>query len=69
MYVCEFVCVSLCVCVCVCVCVCMCVGVVLITAGEGGGGDSNIFLKKIDGDAYFTYSGPKSSSFYDKTLT
>ena len=61
MYVCEF--------VCVCVCVCMCVGGVLIRAGEGGGGDSNIFLKKIDGDAYFTYSGPKSSSFYDKTLT
>ena len=58
MYVCEF------------VCVCMYIGGVLIRAGEGGGGDSNIFLKKkIDGDAYFTYSGPKSSSFYDKTLT
>ena len=60
MYVCEF----------VCVCVC-----VYVRRGcpnksrRGGGGDSNIFLKKIDGDAYFTYSGPKSSSFYDKTLT
>ena len=62
MYVCEFVC------VCVCVCVCMCVGSVLIRAGKGGGEDSNIFLKKIDRNAYFTYSGPKSSSFYDKTL-
>ena len=54
---------------CVCVCVCVCVGGALIRAGEGGGADSNIFLKKIDGDAYFTYSGQKSSSFYDKTLT
>ena len=54
---------------CVSLCVCMYIGGVLIRAGEGGGGDSNIFLKKIDGDAYFTYSGPKSSSFYDKTLT
>ena len=34
MYVCEF------------VCVCMYIGGVLIRAGEGGGGDSNIFLKK-----------------------
>ena len=44
-------------------------GGVLIRVGEGGGGDSNIFLKKIDGDAYSTYSGPKSSSFHDKIMT
>ena len=62
-------CVSLCVCLCVCVCVCVCVEGALIRAGEEGGADSNIFLKKIDGDAYFTYSGPKSSSFYDKIMT
>ena len=55
-----------------CVCVCVCVYVRRGCPNKsriGGGGDSNIFLKKIDGDAYFTYSGPKSSSFYDKTLT
>ena len=58
-----------CVCVCVCVCMCVCVGGVLIIAGEGGGRDSNIFLKKVDGDTYFGYLGLKSSSFYDKTMT
>ena len=56
-------------CVCVCVCVCVYVGGVLIRAGNGGGRDSIIFLKKVDGDTYFTYSGLKSSSFYDKTMT
>ena len=56
-------------CVWVCVCVWWCGGGVLIRVGEGGGGDSNIFLKKIDGDAYSTYSGPKSSSFHDKIMT
>ena len=61
-------CVRVCVCVCVCVCVYVCVGGALIRTGEEGGVDSNIFLKKIDGDAYFTYSGPKSSSFYDKIM-
>ena len=45
-----------------------CIGGVLIKAGKGRGGDSNIFLKKIDGNAYSTYSGPKSSSFYDKIM-
>ena len=52
-----------------CVCVCVYVGGVLIRAGNGGGRDSIIFLKKVDGDTYFTYSGLKSSSFYDKTMT
>ena len=59
-----------CVCVCVCVCMCVCVGGVLIRAGEGKGEIlENIFLKKVDGDTYFTYSGLKSSSFYEKTMT
>ena len=61
----------MCMCVCAraCVCVCVCVGSVLIRAGKGGGGDSTIFLKKIDWDAYSTYSGPNSSLFYDKIMT
>ena len=50
-------------------CLCVCVGGVLIRVGEGGGQDSNIFLKKVDGDTYFAYAGLKSSSFYDKTMT
>ena len=32
----------------------------LIRVGEGGGQDSNIFLKKVDGDTYFAYAGLKS---------
>ena len=56
-------------CVCVCVCVCVCLGGVLMRVGEGGGRGSNIFLKKVDGNTYFTYSGLKSSSFSDKTMT
>ena len=48
----------------------VCVVGVLIRAGEGGEGDSNLKKKKIaEGDAYSAYSGSKNSSFYDKTIT
>ena len=61
-------CVNFCVCVSVCECVYVRRGYPK-KSRIGGRGDPNIFLKKIDGDAHFTCSGPKSSSFYDKTLT
>ena len=59
MYVCEF------------VCVCVYVHRTCPNKSRRGGRRrlKYFFEKKIDGDAYFTYSGPKSSSFYDKTLT
>ena len=40
--------------------------------GEGVGADSKIIFEKkkvAEGDAYSAYSGPKSSSFYDKIMT